>query len=66
MNIKITSTQNRLESGKSSRLKLLKIIDSFQGIRYNDIIQLAGFNNGTLSHHLAMLKEFNNKDSKIK
>lgn len=29
MNIKIATAQNILESGKNSRLKLLKIIDSF-------------------------------------
>ncbi len=57
MNIKIVTTQNILEPGMSSRLKLLKIIQSFPGIRYNDLIRTTGFNNGTLSHHLATLEK---------
>lgn len=57
MNIKIITTQNILESGVGSRLKLLKIIQSFLGIRYNDLIRTTGFNNGTLSHHLATLEK---------
>jgi predicted transcriptional regulator len=62
MNIKIITTQNILERGVGSRLKLLKIIQSFPGIRYNDLIRTTGFNNGTLSHHLATLE----KNSRIK
>lgn len=57
MNIKIITTQNILESGVGSRLKLLKIIQSFLGIRYNDLIRTTGFNNGTLSHHLTTLEK---------
>jgi hypothetical protein len=57
MNIKIITTQNILEPGMSSRLKLLKIIQSFLGIRYNDLIRTTGFNNGTLSHHLTTLEK---------
>jgi predicted transcriptional regulator len=58
MSIKIANTQNILESGESSKLKLIKIIDSFPGIRYSDIIRFTGFNNGTLSYHLAMLEKY--------
>ncbi len=57
MKMKTPTAQNILESGKNSRLKLHKIIDSFIGIRYNDIVRLTGFNNGTLSHHLAILEK---------
>lgn len=57
MNIKMATAQNTLEPGMSSRLKLLKIIESFPGIRYNDIIRLTGSNNGSLSHHLAILEK---------
>jgi hypothetical protein len=56
MKIKTPTAQNILESGKNGRLQLHKIVDSFIGIRYNDIVRLTGFNNGTLSHHLAILK----------
>ncbi len=57
MNIKIVTPQNILEPGAGSRLKLLKIIQSFPGIRNNDLIRTIGFNNGTLSHHLATLEK---------
>lgn len=41
---------------------LLKIINSFPGIRYNDIIRLTSLKNGSLSHHLSALE----KNSRIK
>ena len=53
-----TAVQNILESGENNKLKLIEIIDSFPGIRYNDLVRLTGFNNGTLSYHLAILEKY--------
>ena len=53
-----TAAQNALESGESSKLRIIKIIDSFPRIRHNDIVRLTGFNNGTLFYHLAILEKY--------
>ena len=41
----------------SNRDTILKIINSFPGIRYRDILRLTNLNNGTLSHHLSALEK---------
>ena len=41
----------------SNRNTMLKIINSFPGIRYRDILRLTNLNNGTLSHHLSALEK---------
>jgi predicted transcriptional regulator len=46
-----------IESGSSNRGTILKIINSFPGIRYRDILRLTNLNNGTLSHHLSTLEK---------
>jgi predicted transcriptional regulator len=40
-----------------NRSTILKIINSFPGIRYRDILRLTSLNNGTLSHHLSALEK---------
>ena len=40
-----------------NRSTILKIINSFPGIRYRDILRLTNLNNGTLSHHLSTLEK---------
>lgn len=51
------TNQHFLKNDQSNRFKLLNLIQSFPGIRYNDLIRLTGFTNGTLSHHLATLEK---------
>lgn len=41
----------------NNRGTILKIINSFPGIRYRDILRLTELNNGTLSHHLSNLEK---------
>jgi predicted transcriptional regulator len=41
----------------SNRDTILKIINSFPGIRYRDLLRLMNLNNGTLSHHLSALEK---------
>jgi predicted transcriptional regulator len=45
------------ETNGSNRSIILKIINSFPGIRYRDILRITNLNNGTLSHHLAILEK---------
>lgn len=48
---------NLANNGGDNRGRILKIIDSFPGIRYRDILRLTNLNNGTLSHHLSALEK---------
>ena len=48
---------NDINSNGNNRGKILKIINSFPGIRYRDILRLTNLNNGTLSHHLSILEK---------
>jgi predicted transcriptional regulator len=49
--------ENEINSNGNNRGKILKIINSFPGIRYRDILRLTNLNNGTLSHHLSILEK---------
>ena len=49
--------ENEIESNGNNRSTILKIINSFPGIRYRDILRITNLNNGTLSHHLASLEK---------
>ena len=49
--------ENEIESNGNNRGTILKIINSFPGIRYRDILRITNLNNGTLSHHLASLEK---------
>jgi predicted transcriptional regulator len=49
--------ENETDSIGNNRSTILKIIDSFPGIRYRDILRLTNLNNGTLSHHLSILEK---------
>ena len=49
--------ENEANSNGNNRDKILKIIDSFPGIRYRDILRLTNLKNGTLSHHLSILEK---------
>jgi predicted transcriptional regulator len=49
--------ENEIESNGNNRSTILKIINSFPGIRYRDILRITNLNNGTLSHHLAILEK---------
>ncbi|TVP40270.1 winged helix-turn-helix transcriptional regulator [Candidatus Nitrosocosmicus arcticus] len=57
MNSSTIHYENETESNGNNRSTILKIIDSFPGIRYRDILRLTNLNNGTLSHHLATLEK---------
>jgi len=62
MKLKIARHHYDQRQDHGNRFKLLKPIQSFPGIRYNDLIRLTGLNKGTLSHHLTILE----KDSIIR
>jgi predicted transcriptional regulator len=48
----------KIEKEKNDRKKLLlKIINFSPGIRYRELLRLTRLNNGTLSHHLAILEK---------
>ena len=49
--------ENEIESNGNNKGTILKIINSFPGIRYRDILRITNLNNGTLSHHLANLEK---------
>ena len=49
--------ENENESKGNNKSTILKIIDAFPGIRYRDILRITNLNNGTLSHHLAILEK---------
>ena len=49
--------ENEANSNGNKRDKIFKIIDSFPGIRYRDILRLTNLKNGTLSHHLSILEK---------
>lgn len=57
MKSRITSDSKETEPGSGNRGAILKIINSFPGIRYRDILRLTNLNNGTLSHHLSTLEK---------
>lgn len=46
-----------ISANGNNRGIILKIINSFPGIRYRDILRLTNLNNGTLSHHLSTLEK---------
>ena len=48
---------SEITANGNNRDTILKIINSFPGIRYRDILRLTKLNNGTLSHHLATLEK---------
>ncbi len=47
----------QISANGDNRGTILKIINSFPGIRYRDILRLTNLNNGTLSHHLSTLEK---------
>jgi len=47
----------QISANVDNRGTILKIINSFPGIRYRDILRLTNLNNGTLSHHLSTLEK---------
>ncbi|MDF0680418.1 MAG: winged helix-turn-helix transcriptional regulator [Candidatus Nitrosocosmicus sp.] len=49
--------ENEVESNGDNRSTILRIINSFPGIRYRDILRITNLNNGTLSHHLSILEK---------
>jgi predicted transcriptional regulator len=53
----IVFNENKPESDRNNRSTILKIINSFPGIRYRDILRITNLNNGTLSHHLSILEK---------
>ena len=57
MKTNIVINNMEVESVSSNRGKILRIINSFPGIRYRDILRLTNLNNGTLSHHLSTLEK---------
>lgn len=57
MKSNIIEESRELEPGSNNRGIILKIINSFPGIRYRDILRLTNLNNGTLSHHLSILEK---------
>jgi predicted transcriptional regulator len=57
MNPSIVFNENKAESNRNNRSTILKIINSFPGIRYRDILRITNLNNGTLSHHLSILEK---------
>lgn len=57
MKSNILTESKEIESGSSNRITILKIINSFPGIRYRDILRLTNLNNGTISHHLSALEK---------
>lgn len=57
MNPGIVFNENKAESNRNNRSTILKIINSFPGIRYRDILRITNLNNGTLSHHLSILEK---------
>lgn len=48
---------SQITANGNNRGIILKIINSFPGIRYRDILRLTKLNNGTLSHHLTALEK---------
>ncbi|HKR74227.1 MAG TPA: winged helix-turn-helix transcriptional regulator, partial [Candidatus Nitrosocosmicus sp.] len=48
---------SEISANGNNRGTILKIINSFPGIRYRDILRLTKLNNGTLSHHLSTLEK---------
>jgi predicted transcriptional regulator len=48
------------EKKDNKQNKILKIINFFPGIRYNDLIRATSLKNGTLSHHLTVLEKNSN------
>jgi predicted transcriptional regulator len=44
-------------NSNEKRMTILKIITSFPGIRYRDLLRTSKLNNGTLSHHLTTLEK---------
>lgn len=48
---------SEITANGNNRDIILKIINSFPGIRYRDILRLTKLNNGTLSHHLSALEK---------
>jgi len=57
MNSSTIFNENETESNGDNRSTILKIINSFPGIRYRDILRLTNLNNGTLSHHISTLEK---------
>ncbi len=57
MNPSTIFNENETESNGNNRSTILKIINSFPGIRYRDILRITNLNNGTLSHHLSILEK---------
>jgi predicted transcriptional regulator len=57
MNPSVVFNENKAESNRDNRSTILKIINSFPGIRYRDILRITNLNNGTLSHHLSILEK---------
>lgn len=57
MKLRIPHDYYNQDTPARNREKILGIIESFPGIRYNDLARLSGLNNGTLSHHLDILKK---------
>lgn len=57
MKTNIVMNNKEVESVSSNKGKILRIINSFPGIRYRDILRLTNLNNGTLSHHLSTLEK---------
>lgn len=57
MNPSTIFNENEVESNGDNRSTILRIINSFPGIRYRDILRITNLNNGTLSHHLSILEK---------
>ncbi|MBA2440565.1 MAG: winged helix-turn-helix transcriptional regulator [Thermoleophilaceae bacterium] len=57
MNSSTIFNENETESNGNNKSTILKIINSFPGIRYRDILRLTNLNNGTLSHHISTLEK---------
>ena len=57
MNPSTIFNENDVESNGDNRSTILRIINSFPGIRYRDILRITNLNNGTLSHHLSILEK---------
>lgn len=57
MNVDSIYKDSEISANGNNRGTILKIINSFPGIRYRDILRLTKLNNGTLSHHLSTLEK---------
>jgi predicted transcriptional regulator len=57
MNVDEALSYSKTDQKNDKRSIILKIINLFPGIRYNDLIRATKLTNGTLSHHLSALEK---------